>query len=187
MTYFDLYGLPETFRPDPAALRAAYHRLSRETHPDFFAYAPALEQQAALERATRNTDAYRTLADFDRCLEYVLRLHGHLQAGETPALPPAFLLEMMDLNEQVMDLETDPNPAAAARTAAAVAALAADLEAGIAPTLAAYPTLPPADRPAALTRVLDYYLRRRYVLRLLTQVARPADDAAQAARRGVGG
>lgn len=172
MTYFELYGLPETFLPDPAALRAAYHQLSRATHPDFFATAPAAEQQAALERATLNTDAYRTLADYDRCLEYILRLHGRLQAGETPALPPAFLGEMMDLNEQVMDLQLDPDPTAAARAGAAVAALADGLEADIQPTLAAYAALPAAKRPAALDRVLAYYLRRRYVLRLREQVAR---------------
>jgi len=175
MTYFELYGLPETFLPDAAVLRAAYHRISRETHPDFFANESAAVQQAALERATRNTDAYRTLADYDRRLEYVLRLHGRLGAGtEAPALPPAFLMEMMDLNEQVMELEFAPDPAAAARTEAAVQALAEELEAGIQPTLTAYPTLPPAERAAALDRVLAYYLRRRYVLRLREQVARLA-------------
>ncbi len=173
MTYFDLYGLPESFRLDAAALRAAYHRLSRETHPDFFATESADVQQAILEKATLNTDAYRTLSDYDRRLEYVLRLHGHLGAsGEAPALPPAFLMEVMELNEQVMELETDSDPAAAARAAAAIGALADELEAGIQPTLVAYPTLPEVEQSAARSRVLAYYLRRRYVLRLREQVAR---------------
>ncbi len=172
MTYFELYNLPESFQPDTAALRAAYHRLSRETHPDFFANEPADVQQAALERATFNTNAYRTLTDYDRRLEYVLRLHGRLREGETPTLPPAFLMEVLDLNEQVMELAFDPAPADLARADAAVATLAAALEADIQPTLGAYPTLPVAERPAALDRVLAYYLRRRYVLRLREQVAR---------------
>lgn len=173
MTYFELYDLPETFRPDPATLRAAYHRISRDTHPDFFATAPAHEQQAALDRATLNTDAYRTLADPDRCLAYVLRLHGRLGAeGQAPPLPPAFLAEMMDLNEQLMDLQLAPNPTATAQAAAAVDALAADLDAAIRPTLDAYPSLGAADRPAALDHVLEHYLRRQYVRRLREQVAR---------------
>lgn len=171
MTYFELYGLPETFQPDLAALRAAYHRLSRETHPDFFGTAPAGEQQAALERATQNTDAYRTLADYDRRVEYILRLHGRLQASDTPALPPDFLMEVMDLNEQVMELQINPDSAAAGRAEAAIMALYEELEASILPTLNAYLTLPEADRPTALDRVLAYYLRRRYVLRLREQAA----------------
>ena len=176
MTYFNLYGLPETFRPDPAALRTAYHRLSRATHPDFFVTAPPEEQRQALEKATQNTEAYRTLSDYDRCLEYVLRINGYLQVGETPPLPPAFLAEVMDLNEQVMDLQLDPDPTAAARAQADVAALADALEAGIQPTLAAYPALPEAERLAALDQVLAYYLRRRYVLRLQGQIGGKVTD-----------
>ena len=176
MDYFALYDLPESFLPDLDALRTAYHRLSRQTHPDFFADAPPAEQQAALERATHNTDAYATLSDYDRRLAYLLRQHGRLgTGGEAPALAPEFLLAVMDLNEQVMDLEATPDATAAAQAAAAVTTLADDLEAGIAPTLAAYPTLSGAAREAALDRVLAYYLRRRYVVRLREQVARVLD------------
>ncbi len=179
MTYFDLYDLPESFLPDPAALRAAYHRLSRETHPDFFANEPPEVQQQVLEKATRNTDAYRTLSDYDRRLEYLLRLHNRLGAtGETPALPPAFLLEVMELNEQVMDLQFEPDPAATRRTLDAVAELADSLETAILPTLETYPTLPPDAQAAALDQILAYYLRRRYVLRLREQVAGLAVGAA---------
>jgi molecular chaperone HscB len=171
-TYFELYGLPETFLPDPAALRAAYHRISRETHPDFFATATPAEQQQALELATRNTDAYRTLSDYDRRLEYLLRHHGMLAEGETPSLPPAFLGEMMELNEEIMELEFDPDPAAIQRVLTATESRANALEASIQPTLLAYPSLPPPERPAALRQVLDYYLRRRYMLRIREQVAK---------------
>ncbi len=172
MDYFTLYHLPESFLPDPVALRAAYHRLSRETHPDFFATASPADQQQALDLATRNTDAYRTLSDYDRRVEYILRTHGLLDSGDTPALPPAFLGEMMELNEEIMELEFDPDPAAIQRVVAATELRANALESSIQPTLLAYPTLPPDERPTALRRVLDYYLRRRYMLRIREQVAK---------------
>jgi len=178
MDYFALYNLPEAFLPDEAALRAAYYRLSRESHPDFFATQPADEQARALDRATLNTDAYRTLSDYDRRLEYILRRHGLLVEGQTPELPASFLGEMMEINEQLMELEADPDPEAVAKARAAVEELARDLEAGIRPTLEAYPALPEGERAAALRRVLDYYLRRRYVLRIHQQMAKFADRSA---------
>ncbi len=169
--YFALLGLPESFLPDPAALRVAYHRLSRANHPDFFATRPAVEQAAALETATAVTDAYQTLSDYDRRLEYLLRRHGLLVEGQTAALPPTFLAEMMDLNEQLMELEFDPAPAAVQAVRAAIEEVSNALETSIQPTLTAYPTLPESERPAALAQVLAYYLRRRYVLRIRAQVA----------------
>lgn len=175
MDYFALYGLPESFLPDEAAVRAAYYRLSRETHPDFFGTATPAEQTQALDLATQNTDAFRTLSDYDRRLEYLLRQHGLLADGQANELPPAFLAEMMELNEQLMELEFDPDPAAIERAKAAVETMANDLEASIRPTLEAYPMLPAAEQATARRRVLDYYLRRRYVLRIRQQVARFAD------------
>ena len=59
---------------------------------------------------------------------------------------------------------------------AASSALADALEAGIQPTLAAYPALPEAERLAALDQVLAYYLRRRYVLRLQGQIGGKVTD-----------
>lgn len=169
--YFALYGLPETFLPDEAALRAAYYRLSREFHPDFHATQATSAQQQALEMATLNTDAYRVLSDFDRRMAYILRRHNLLEEGKTPELPGSFLAEVMDLNEQLMDLQLDPGTDFQA-VVAAIDTLATGLETSIQPTLATYSTLAEADRPAALQRVLDYYLKRRYVARMREQVAK---------------
>lgn len=178
MDYFALYGLPESFLPDEAAVRAAYYRLSRETHPDFFGTATPAEQTRALDLATQNTDAFRTLSDYDRRLEYLLRQHGLLVDGQANDLPPAFLGEMMELNEQLMELEFDPDPAAAEAAKMAVESLANDLEASIRPTLEAYPAMTDPERESARRQVLDYYLRRRYVLRIRQQVAKFAHSSA---------
>ena len=169
--YFDFYGLPETFAPDPAALQATYYRLSREYHPDFHATKSPAEQAEALRLSTLNTDAYRTLSDPDARMAYVLRERGLLDegAGREP-LPPDFLLEVMDLNEQLMDAEAG-DPAAAARLGAEVATLSDTLDAGIAPLLAGYEGLPADHRPAALGQIRTYYLKKRYLLRLQTQAA----------------
>jgi molecular chaperone HscB len=77
----------------------------------------------------------------------------------------------MELNEQLMELEFEPDPAATATLTAEVTALADTLDAGIQPVLAGYGQLPPDHRTAALTQVKTYYLKKRYLLRLRQQLA----------------
>ena len=171
MSYFEFYHLPEAFVLDEAALKRQYYAKSRETHPDFHATSSPENQAEMLRQATRNTDAYRTLADPDQRMAYLLRQHGLLDETKQAQLPPDFLMDMMDLNEQLMDLETSPDSAAVARVAAEAQAVADTLDAGIAPVLAGYADLPGDHRPAALQQVLTYYLKKRYLLRIRQQVA----------------
>ncbi len=169
--YFAFYGLPESFRPDEAALKRLYYAKSRETHPDFHATSSPDNQAEMLRQATLNTDAYRTLAHPDQRMAYLLRQHGLLEEGKHEALPPDFLMDVMDLNEQLMELETTPDPTLHAAVAAEVTNLADTLEAGIEPLLAGYATLPADHRPAALQQIRTYYLKKRYLLRIQQQLA----------------
>ena len=169
--YFAFYGLPESFRPDEAALKRLYYAKSRETHPDFHATTSPENQAEMLRQATLNTDAYRTLAHADQRTAYLLRQHGLLEEGKQEQLPPDFLMDVMDLNEQLMELEMEPDPAATEKVAAEVTALADTLDAGIEPVLAGYEQLPADHRPAALQQICTYYLKKRYLLRIQQQLA----------------
>jgi molecular chaperone HscB len=80
-------------------------------------------------------------------------------------------MDMMDLNEQLMDLEIEPDAAAQAKVAAEATALADTLDAGIEPVLVGYEGLPADHRPAALQQIRTYYLKKRYLLRIQQQVA----------------
>lgn len=171
-SYFDFYGLSEAFLLDEAALKAKYYQLSRELHPDFHAQDTPAAQAEALRLSTLNTDAYRTLQDPDRRMAYILGQHGLLEEGTTQnQLPADFLLEVMDLNEQLMELASTPDPATTAMIEAEVTALADTLDAGIQPVLAGYAQLPTDHRPSALSQVKTYYLKKRYLLRLRQQLA----------------
>jgi molecular chaperone HscB len=170
--YFAFYGLPEAFLLDEAALKTKYYQLSRELHPDFHAQDTPAAQAEALRLSTLNTDAYRTLADPDARMAYLLAQHGLLEEGSAQnQLPSNFLMEVMDLNEQLMELELEPDPAATAKLDTEVTVLADTLDAGIQPVLAGYPQLPADHRPAALAQVKTYYLKKRYLLRLRQQLA----------------
>ncbi|WP_019947835.1 iron-sulfur cluster co-chaperone HscB C-terminal domain-containing protein [Hymenobacter aerophilus] len=169
--YFDFYELPETFRPNEAALKTRYYALSREYHPDYHATASAEKQQEILQLATLNTDAYRTLSHPDQRMAYILGRHGLLEEGQQ-ALPPDFLMEVMELNEQLMELEFETDPTIEMKVAAEVNALSDTLDAGIEPVLAGYEGLPADARPQALQQVRTYYLKKRYLLRIRESLAK---------------
>lgn len=169
--YFEFYDLPETFRPDEAALKKKYYALSREYHPDFHATASPDKQREILALATLNTDAYRTLSNPDLRMAYILSRHNLLEEGKQE-LPPDFLMEVMELNEQLMELEFDPDPAVADQVEREVNTLSETLDAGIEPVLAGYVDLPSETRLQALQQIRTYYLKRRYLLRIRESLAK---------------
>jgi molecular chaperone HscB len=167
LDYFDLYGLPESFLPDEQLIKKKYYSLSRAFHPDFHATASPERQQEVLELSTRNTNAYRTLSDFDRRMQYILQRHGLLEEGQNKnEIPPDFLMEMMEINEQIMELEFDPDPAVVERLRRQSEALLAGLDHEVRPHLARYPEAPPAEQEQIRQQAKGYYLKKKYLLRI---------------------
>src|SRR5688572_1882490 len=107
MNYFEFYNIPESFILDEKAVKAKYYQLIREYHPDFYANETPEIQQEILQLSTQNTNAYRTLSDPDLRMQYILKDHGLLEEGGKNELPSEFLMEMMEINEELMELEFD--------------------------------------------------------------------------------
>ncbi|MBC6698102.1 Fe-S protein assembly co-chaperone HscB [Hymenobacter sp. BT190] len=169
--YFAFYELPESFLPDEKAIKSKYYALSREYHPDFHATASPARQQEILTLATLNTNAYRTLSDADRRMAYILQRHGLLDEGKQE-LPADFLMEVMELNEQLMELEFDADPTLINQLKNQVNTLTHNLETGISQVLSGYAALPAEMRPQALAQVQTYYLKKRYLLRIQETLAK---------------
>ena len=96
--YFELFGLAEVFEVDKEALAVRYRELQAETHPDRFANASDQEKRIAQQRASLVNDAFDTLKSPLRCARYLLELRG-APVDERRQLPPAFLIEQMELRE----------------------------------------------------------------------------------------
>lgn len=98
----------------PADLEQRFHAKSRLLHPDRFARASAVEQQAALDASSLLNDAYRTLRDPIRRAEYVLKATG-FNIGEqgTKDVPGDLLEEVFEFNMALE--EADEDEVAAAR------------------------------------------------------------------------
>jgi molecular chaperone HscB len=98
--HFQLFGLPERFRFDPAVLDRAYHELQGEVHPDRYAAASETEQRLALQSSARVNEAYRALKDPVARAQYLLSLHGVEAFGEADtALDFDFLERQLERRE----------------------------------------------------------------------------------------
>jgi molecular chaperone HscB len=99
---FGLLGLPARFDLDPQVIERAFHDRSRDVHPDRFASAPAAERVAALSRSRALNDAYKTLKSPVGRAEYLLAQAG-VTIGPNERLDPAFLMEILELREELAE------------------------------------------------------------------------------------
>ncbi len=163
INYFEFYGIAESFNPDVDALKKQFYRLSKEYHPDFYATESEEKQQEILELSTINNKAWQTLSDPAKRLEYILREHNLLADGAKPQLPSDFLMEMMEINERLMEIDTAEQMAAINNEV-----LAADdaINLQIKQLTAGYETLDDTAKESRLSEILDLYYREKYLLRI---------------------
>lgn len=103
MNYFEIFGIPVQLKLDKETLRDRFFELSRQYHPDYFVSRTQVEQALALERSSLLNKAWRTFQDPPEIIKYVLKLKGLLAEEEKYELPAEFLMEMLEINEQLMD------------------------------------------------------------------------------------
>lgn len=103
--HFALFGLEPGFVIDLAQLAARYRELARAVHPDRFASASEREQRLALQRSARLNEAYQTLKSAPRRALYLLAQRGHELPLEATVQDPEFLLQQMQLREELEELQ----------------------------------------------------------------------------------
>ncbi len=105
MNDFELFDIPIQLKPDAASLSKKFYALSRQYHPDYTANADPNTQADALEKSSQLNKAWKTFQNPDATIKYVLQLKGLLEEEEKYELPPDFLLEVLEINEQLLDAE----------------------------------------------------------------------------------
>jgi molecular chaperone HscB len=97
---FELFGLPERFAQDRAAIDARWKELQREAHPDKFAAQGAAAQRVAMQWSVRINEAYQRLKDPLKRAAYLCEMRGApLDAENNTAMPASFLLGQMAWRE----------------------------------------------------------------------------------------
>jgi molecular chaperone HscB len=103
-TDFELFAIPPQFAQDAAQLDARWKELQRQVHPDRFAAQGPAAQRVAAQWSARINEAHRRLKDPQRRAAYLCELHGAaVDAESNTAMPPAFLMQQMELREQLED------------------------------------------------------------------------------------
>jgi len=127
---FVLFGLPERFAQDRAAIDARWKELQREAHPDRFAAQGAAAQRVAMQWSVRINEAYQRLKDPLKRAATLCELRGApIDAERNTAMPPAFLVEQMEWREALDEATSEPElDAVAARLDVARRRILADIE-----------------------------------------------------------
>jgi molecular chaperone HscB len=164
MNYFELFGIPVQLKLDKNSLSAKFRELSRKYHPDYFVRETEDAQAEALEISAQLNKAFMTFQNEDETIKYVLKLKGLLQEEEKYELPPDFLMEVMDINEELMDAE---DPEGKAGLLLAVHKLQKEIYEPVKENIEHYKEGITTEKE--LLQVKEYYYKKKYLDRILRQ------------------
>lgn len=163
-SHFEFYEIKERFFIDEQKLKQQYLKLSKENHPDFF-ITDKVRYDAAMDITSQNNTAYRVLKSFSSRVYYILKLNNLLEE-QGNKLPPDFLMEMMDLNEEIMDLKMDFDGTKLVALDKKVGVLADQWSTKIKELALQADDLQNTERTGILKKIKEFYSKQKYVLRL---------------------
>jgi molecular chaperone HscB len=166
MNYFELFEMPVELRPDKNALRKKFLELSGKYHPDRFAGGSGEEQEESLEKTSLINKAYKTLSDPDALIRYVLKEKGLLVTDEKYNLPAGFLMEMMELNDELGESGDDENKKAELLIKLRTAEQ--EIYQPVYPVIENFRDGVTGE--AELLQLKDYYFKKKYLLRIAQQL-----------------
>jgi molecular chaperone HscB len=115
LDHFRRFGVPMSYRVNPAALEERLLLLSRDIHPDYFTLAPADQQVLSIDLASRLNDAYSTLRDPFKRAEYLLERLGGPGASDHKGMPAGFLESVLETRMEIEEAQETADSAALAR------------------------------------------------------------------------
>ncbi len=163
MTYFELFEIPVQLKVNAAALSKRFFELSRQYHPDYAANASSEEQGEALEKSALLNKAWKTFQSPDETIKYVLQLKGLLEEEEKYELPPDFLMEVLEINEQLMDGDDPSN------LKSTIENLQSDIYAPVKKIVEDYKDGFTTEKE--LLQVKEYYYKKKYLDRIRRELA----------------
>ena len=169
--HFAVLGLERRHDLTRALVDERQRELSRLVHPDRFATAAATERRHSLLWATAVNDAAKVLRDPVKRAEYLLKLKGvdvgAEQAGRQQ-VDPAFLMEVMELREELQAAGRRHDDT---RVAALAAGVRRRRDALLDEVAAGFAALGARAEPKALEALARHLAVMRYYDRFLDEVA----------------
>jgi molecular chaperone HscB len=165
MTYFELFELPVSLKIDKTLLTKKYFELQKKYHPDFFSNAGEEEQADVLEKSSLVNKAYKTFQNADETIKYVLMQKGLLEEEEKYQLPPDFLMEMLDLNEQLSEAKMEEDEEKVSSFKFQVSSLINEIYEPVKQIVESYKEGVTTEKE--LLQVKEYYYKKKYLNRIL--------------------
>ena len=155
-----MFELPIGPIADKQLLSKKYIQLQRLNHPDYHVGSNEIYQQDALDNSANINAAYKTLKDDQATLAYFLELKGYLSAEDKYDLPQTFLMEMMELNEELSFM-----------TKQEASEMIVKHENQLLSNVLDILNQPEADYTQVQFQLLrDYYFKKKYLLRILDRL-----------------
>jgi molecular chaperone HscB len=166
MNYFELFDIPVQLKVDKTPLTARFFELSKKYHPDYFVHSDMEVQADVLERSAMLNKAWKTFQNPDETIRYVLRLKGLLEEEEKYQLPPDFLMEVMEINEQLMDMDVGSG---AEQLSLVISQLSSQIYEPVKEIVGSYKEGITTEKE--LLQVKEYYYKKKYLQRINQQLA----------------
>ena len=111
MRYFELFAVPVNYDIDLATVNKNYLALQRTVHPDRHANASSRDKLMAVQSTAEINDALQTLKHPVKRAEYMLSELGvDIRAEQQTLQDPSFLMQQMELREELEELQTASDP-----------------------------------------------------------------------------
>ncbi|XP_057668430.1 co-chaperone protein HscB homolog [Diorhabda carinulata] len=99
--YFKLFGIEQVFNIDQKILKDKFRNFQSQIHPDKFSNSSEKEQIISEEYSSLVNKAYHKLMSPMQRAEHLLQLNGENISDNQTVDEPAFLMNIMNLNEEV--------------------------------------------------------------------------------------
>lgn len=165
MNYFELFNIPVSFIVNTKEVKQKFYELSRRYHPDFFAQEDKSEQGEILEMSSNVNKAYKTFQNKEETIKYVLQLKGLLEEEEKYQLPPDFLMDMMELNEQLADAKMKEDLTTTSTVKSTIKNKEEEIYEPVKVIIESYKE--DITNTEELLKVKEYYFKKKYLNRIL--------------------
>ena len=169
MNYFELFEIPVQLVVDSSSLQKKFIELSRKYHPDYFATQSSEKQAEVLEISASLNKAWKTFQNPDETIKYVLRSKGLLEEEEKFQLPPGFLMEMMEINEQLAEAKMDGEPTTITGLQSTLNNLQNEIYEPVKEIVEHYQEGVTTEKE--LLQIKEYYFKKKYLTRIRQQLA----------------
>jgi len=163
MNYFELFEIPLQFEVDSKKIRPKFLELSRKFHPDFHTDQNEADQEKLMEISAAVNKGWQVFQEPLSTLHYVLELLGKITSHENPTLSPAFLMEMMELNE----LLTEGDPSQLSSMQEKISQYTIEIHEDVKDILR---KVPATTTDKEFEKIKDYYYKSKYLQRIQERI-----------------